>query len=350
MRVFLYEFVTGGGWWHYPGLPAGSLLAEGTAMVQAMAADLVASADVVATRDARLPLELPPHCEVIDVKSASDDLEAVQRLAATADWTLLIAPETGGILLQRAKLVETAGGRLLSPGSPLVEIAGNKQATAELLAAAGVRVPRGRLLAPESNDALPYVSYPVIIKPVDGCGSQNVRLLLSEQSPSEWRGLIGDYRVEEFVAGLPASVAVLCGPNGNYALPVCEQRLSADGRFAYVGGRLPLEANLAVRGRRLALIAVSTLPQLRGYIGIDLVLGKAADGSGDYVIEINPRLTTSYVGLRALSRPNLAAAMIAAASGQAPTLSFKNEQVEFTATGIVTSRHSPLTTHTNPKR
>ena len=33
--------------------------------------------------------------------------------------------------------------------------------------------------------------------------------------------------------------------------------------------------------------------------------------SGDRVIEINPRLTTSYVGLRALARFNLAEALLA---------------------------------------
>ena len=61
----------------------------------------------------------------------------------------------------------------------------------------------------------------------------------------------------------------------------------------------------------------------------------ADDGSGDYVIEINPRLTTSYVGLRALARTNLAAAMLAVVAGQSANLCFGTEQVEFTADGTV---------------
>jgi predicted ATP-grasp superfamily ATP-dependent carboligase len=253
---------------------------------------------------------------------------------------MLIAPETGGALLQRARLVEAAGGRLLSPASPVVEVAGNKQATAELLAAVGVRVPRGKLW----GHATPVLSYPAVIKPVDGCGSQNVQLLLNKSSSVERHEFIhGSYRVEEFVAGLSASVAVLCGPNGHFALPACEQRLSTDGRFTYLGGRLPLEPDLDARARRLALAAVGALRQPRGYIGVDLILGVSVDGSSDHLIEINPRLTTSYVGLRALSRTNLAAAMITVASGEAPTLSFKNEQVEFTASGNFTSHHSPFT-------
>src|SRR5262249_44772447 len=118
------------------------------------------------------------------------------------------------------------------------------------------------------------------------------------------------------------------------ALPACQQILSADGRFSYRGGKLPLEARFYRRARVLALAATAALPEPRGYLGVDLVLGEADDGSGDYVIDINPRLTTSYVGLRALARTNLAAAMLAVVGGRSPNLCFGAEQLEFTADGI----------------
>ncbi len=72
-----------------------------------------------------------------------------------------------------------------------------------------------------------------------------------------------------------------------------------------------------------------------GYLGVDLILGDHDDGSRDFVIEINPRLTTSYVGLRAASRSNLAQAMLDVAGGRLPTLSFHNEPIEFDADGTV---------------
>jgi predicted ATP-grasp superfamily ATP-dependent carboligase len=75
-----------------------------------------------------------------------------------------------------------------------------------------------------------------------------------------------------------------------------------------------------------------------GYIGIDMVLGQRADGASDAVIEMNPRLTTSYIGLRALARSNLAGAILAAAQGKQPVLSFAGEGVEFTADGTVMRR------------
>jgi hypothetical protein len=46
-----------------------------------------------------------------------------------------------------------------------------------------------------------------------------------------------------------------------------------------------------------------------------LVLGEPEDGSGDVAIEINPRLTTSYLGLRQLARFNFAAMLLAIATG-----------------------------------
>ncbi len=46
-------------------------------------------------------------------------------------------------------------------------------------------------------------------------------------------------------------------------------------------------------------------PTVRGFVGLDLLLGDRP--SEDCVIEINPRLTTSYVGLRRMIHGNLAA-------------------------------------------
>jgi predicted ATP-grasp superfamily ATP-dependent carboligase len=142
-------------------------------------------------------------------------------------------------------------------------------------------------------------------------------------------------RLERYIPGSAASVAVLCGPAQRLALPACEQRLSDDGHFRYLGGRTPLPVELDRRAQRLALAALATLPDPLGYLGVDLVLGDQADGSGDHVIEINPRLTTSYVGLRAICRENLAAAMLAVAAGKPATLSFHAGPVEFDADGTI---------------
>ena len=339
MRIFIYEFVTGGGCLDSGEPPTDSLLAEGCAMVQAITADFSAmdGVEVLTTRDLRLTSFHPPRCRVREVAEQSRRGAAIIELAQAADWTLLIAPESGGALSQRCEMVESVGGQLLSPSSIVVELASSKQLTADRLMEHGIPVPRGVVVNRDKREWPSSLPFPVVVKPDDGCGSQNMQLVHKNNRDS-WRfhSSVPRLRIEEFVIGIPASVAVLCGPTGHFPLPACEQCLSADGRFTYLGGRLPLVPRLNVRAHRLAMMAIAVLPDPRGYIGVDLVLGNADDGSGDYVIEINPRLTTSYIGLRSLSQTNLAAAMFAVFCGENPNLSFSSEQLEFSADGVLT--------------
>jgi predicted ATP-grasp superfamily ATP-dependent carboligase len=348
MRVFIYEFVTGGGLWGgltslpcqastFPASPStASLLKEGRAMVQAVTSDFCAlpEVEVCTTRDARLSELHPTECRVVATARAVDERQALERLAAEADWTLLIAPETAGALADRCQIVESVGGRLISPSTQVVQIAADKQATAELLTQRGVPTPPGAVIAPGRGGIPSRITFPAVLKPVDGCGSEGVRLI---RDPAELFEVAIDrpMRLEEFVPGVAASVAVLAGSAGCHALPACQQRLSKDGRFSYLGGRLPLSAALDRRSRQLAQAAIAALPEPRGYIGVDMVLGEADNGSGDRVIEINPRLTTSYVGLRAASQTNLASAMLAVAAGQEPDLRFGDQPVEFTTDGRI---------------
>ncbi|MEX0978077.1 MAG: ATP-grasp domain-containing protein, partial [Pirellulales bacterium] len=119
------------------------------------------------------------------------------------------------------------------------------------------------------------------------------------------------------------------------ALEPSLQHLAGPGDFSYQGGSLPLEPSMASRARRLAARAVGSLPGPVGYLGVDLIMGDDPAGSGDVVIEINPRLTTSYVGLRALSRVNLAATMIAVACGREIELCWNSGKIVFTSSGTV---------------
>ena len=307
-------------------------------MVQAVASDLLAlpGARVWTTRDGRLPPLHPAGCQVTTIAGAEEEEDVLSRLAALADWSLLIAPESNKALLDRTRRVEKCGGRLLSPPSRIVEIAAHKQRAAEWLSARGVSVPTGQIVRP--GEPIPTHYERSVIKPLDGCGSQDVRLFANHAELRAGLAAVDrPMRIETYVHGLAASVAVLCGPNEQLALPACEQRLSGDGRFTYLGGRTPLAADLDRRARQLASAAVGTLPDPIGYIGVDLVLGVPEDGSGDYVIEINPRLTTSYVGLSAACHGNLAAAMLAVAAGRPATLSFRRQAVEFAADGTILS-------------
>ena len=296
--VFVYEFVTGGGCYSMPGglQPAGSMLAEGWAMLQAVAADLlrIPETAVHVIRDRRLPAqELPGIC-VHPVGTAVDERKVFSALSRRAAGTVVIAPETGGALLDRVRWVDEAGGNSWGPGEDLVAVATDKQQLAERLAAHDVPVPVGRSLEP--GEALPKdFRYPAVLKPRDGAGSQDIWRIAAWTADAPRLTTVG--RLEEFCPGLAASVALLAGPGQLVPLPPCAETLSTNGCFTYLGGYLPLPEHLAQRAQSLALRAARTLPQPRGYFGVDLVLGEKADGSQDFVIEVNPRVTTSYIGL-----------------------------------------------------
>lgn len=303
-------------------------------MIGALAADLqrIAGCRVVALRDPRVVQLSLGRGDVVEVLSRFSHDEEVDRLAAEADATILIAPEFDGILSKLARRVTGVGGKLLSPSLEFIRVAANKQRTCDTLKAAGVPTSPGITL--ESDEPLPAeFGYPAVLKPVDGAGSQDtyfIRDAYDKPPAYAW-----PRRLESYVEGMAASVAVLCGPAGRASLLPCRQRISEDGRMRYLGGELPLAAGFAERARSLAERAVAALPAAVGYVGVDLVLGRAPDGSEDVVIEVNPRLTTSYVGLRAASRTNLAEAMLRVAEGQAPSIEFADRAIEFDASGNV---------------
>lgn len=334
-RIFVYEFVSGGGCYSAPGefVPAGSLLAEGQAMLAAVAADLQGlPAAVCILRDRRLPALPLGDCEVSWVAGADQEREAFARLTAAADGTIVIAPEIGGALVSRAGWVGRCGGTLWSPGPVVVALASDKHHLAEHLAAAGVPVPTGRPLA--ADEALPRDwQYPTVLKRRDGAGSQDVWRIDRWSAGAPRLAVPG--RLEAYCPGLAASVALLCGPSGCFALPACAQHLTDDGRFEYQGGRVPLPFDLAQRAQRLAERTAAALPEPRGYLGVDLVLGEAADGSQDFVIEVNPRLTTSYIGLRELCTGNLMGHLADVLAGRPAALCWRSGAVEFDAGGGV---------------
>jgi len=308
MRVVVYEYTCARAG---PAL-GGALHSEGRAMLAAVLDDFRRIPGVEATT--------PP---------AGEERAALCAAARSSDHVLLIAPEFNGLLAERCRWVEEAGGRLLGPSSAAVRLTADKLRLARRLRAAGVPTPPcTRCPGPER--------FPAVLKPRDGAGSQATFLVRdrdelthrSAQAAAEgWRG---ELVLQPFVPGTAASVAMLLGPGRCVPLPPAAQHLSDDGRFHYQGGRVPLAAGLRERAVALARRAVEAVPGLSGYVGVDLVLGDE-----DQVIEINPRLTTSYVGLRALARTNLAEAMLRVAAGDDVAPRWRKGEIDFRADGTI---------------
>ena len=82
-----------------------------------------------------------------------------------------------------------------------------------------------------------------------------------------------------------------------------------------------------------AVRACEAITGLCGYIGVDVVLTE----SDAVVIEVNPRLTTAYLGVRAVLEENVAALALAACDGALPARPTPRRRVFFTAAGRIVS-------------
>lgn len=311
MTLFVYEHITAT-------MPASdaSLYREGRAMRDALIADLHAT----------------PGVEVASFSPERSFDECVRE----SDTVWLIAPEFEGILFDLARRVEAAGKPLLGPSSSAIQRTTDKLALARHWRQSGIPTPPAARYADWQNG-----TFPVVVKPIDGCGSTATSLVSNEAevdlalARAEKEGYGSDRLiVQPFAPGLPASVAFLIGRREVIPLVPTVQRVSPNSHFAYEGGELPIPPSLSERAVRLARQAIDCVPGLFGYVGVDLILSEHEDGSDDVAIEINPRLTTSYVGLRALAEFNLAEAVVSLALEKpVPLVRWKSGQVRFRPDG-----------------
>jgi len=314
-----------------PSIPD-SLLHEGRGMAEALADDLIAAGFEV---DRMIDQMVCPNKEIPSpgltyhrLQSAAEERILFDRLAANADRTLLIAPETDGSLAERVRWTIQANGRLLGPSQDIIELTADKHRLSIHLAAAGIPVPVGMALAVGSQLPADF-PYPAVLKPRDGAGSQETMLL---HQPDPGRPVPFEARLEKYAVGQTASVAVLGGPGGTAALPACNQLLSQDGTFTYLGGSLPLIGELAHRAQELAVRAATACGEFCGYMGVDLILGNHAEE--DCVIEINPRLTTSYLLLRQAAQENLAESIVRWSLEHCPPPSFSLAPAGFSLSSL----------------
>jgi predicted ATP-grasp superfamily ATP-dependent carboligase len=303
MRVFIFEYVTGGGCAD-DGMLA-DLATEGDMMLAAVVCDLldIEGVEVTICRDRRLLApELPIQIEWVDDEWKSAWLTCLDRTEAV----LPIAPETDGILERLCHDVALSGRVLLNSPAEAVALAASKQATIECLEAAGLPVvPSWR-----ADRLPPLKAETFVVKPDRGVGCQDIRLLTDEHalidfisqqhSPAEWL-------VQPYIEGSPASLSLMVGTDGLCLLGRNIQHV------AMINDRLVL-LGCVVNGLqdsrsdlfRLAQQVCQAMPGLWGYVGIDLVIGD----NGPVLLEVNPRLTTSYVGLSKSIGNNVAELML----------------------------------------
>lgn len=347
MRILVYEFVSGGGLAGQD-VPA-SLAREGSAMRAALVSDLAAIGrhQIVTTADPRFPLDSAPGVEVVTLPRGSAAL--LDSLLESTDAVWLVAPETNRCLERLAARAEQRGTVLLGSSAAAIRRASDKTRLPCRLARHGVSHPITRVLSPVSDDEVAWriaareVGYPVVVKPGRGAGCAGVCLArdageLQDAVDMARRATTrsGPLLLQHYVPGVAASVSLLADGRRAVALTVNAQAVRASRPFSYRGGCTPVDHPLTKRAVEAALRTCQALPGLRGYVGVDLVL----TASEAVVIEVNPRLTTAYLGVRSALEGdggNVAALALAACAGVLPTPPPVRTSVRFTASGRILS-------------
>jgi len=203
----------------------------------------------------------------------------------------------------------------------------------------GVAAPAARTLprAADLHRLAADMEYPVVVKPWRGAGCGGVGLARDAAEFAQAVALAraegaGRLLLQPFLRGVAASVSLIGDGSRAFALAVNAQHIRVGLPFAYDGGATPLEHPQAAQAVECALAAYRALPGLVGYVGVDLVLTEA----GPVVTDVNPRLTTAYLGVRAALDVNVAALALEACLGRLPPPPGPpRRRVRFTADGAV---------------
>ena len=118
--------------------------------------------------------------------------------------------------------------------------------------------------------------------------------------------------VQEFIEGTDVSVSLIS--DGKKAIPLSlnEQFVELkDDKGTYVGGKLPFESKYKNEAFEIATKAVETIDGLKGFVGVDLIINAdEKDIYSVYLLEINSRFTTPYVGLKEIANFNIGKSII----------------------------------------
>ncbi|MFW9914973.1 MAG: ATP-grasp domain-containing protein [Candidatus Thorarchaeota archaeon] len=301
MDIFICEFVSGGGLASED--VSSSLFSEAFAMLRVLASGFAASGDQVVTLlDERIaPIkEILPATTAFTINSKADFFRKLKEQAANTDLVVCVAPETDGCLYHCSQLLEKAApGRLIGCSKEFVELAGDKWQTAQHLDSMKLPTPKTHLTTFGEADA--YLrenpgSY--VVKPRDGVSGEGLVLV---STPNDLENALQHFSylrdekflLQEFIEGRHGSLSFVCGET---PMPVSANRQIIDinekGFFEYSGGEIPWDHPQIPAVLEKGLKFLENSPGSKGWIGIDFVL----NSSNHWLIECNPRVTSSIVG------------------------------------------------------
>lgn len=303
LKILVFEYISGGGL-AGQALPP-SLAAEGGMMLQALIGDLKSLPDI------QLSVPLDARCakpallqdsEITVVDSGQDIMAMLPALLAEADLFWPIAPESGGILRRLAEMAIACNTETLLSDPATLALCADKWATYKELTKHRLPAVETRLLGDSAEGWIGDL----VVKIADGVGCQDSFVVNADHLPAAIAGLreSGRYIIQPYKTGQAASLSCLFKRGQGWLLCCNQQQIVLGrGRFSLQGCLVNVDNPKRKFYQHLVAAIAEAMPGLWGYVGIDVI--ETAE-VGPLVLEINPRLTTSYVGIRQATGINVA--------------------------------------------
>jgi predicted ATP-grasp superfamily ATP-dependent carboligase len=256
---------------------------------------------------------------VEDLRRAGHEVQVADSIPPKrpADLVVVIAPSTGRTLYNLVKSCEEEGLDVVDSPSTAVFVATDKALLYKNLEAHGVRTPK--TLISRYEEGLKAIERAlaafgkVVVKPADGNGCAGLSIVSRpEEAPialsnAKQSSRLPYFLAQEYVEGENLSVCLLASDDAVVPLSINVQRVHLKGPrepSMYTGSVVPYQDSEEVL--RAALRAVKSLGHVKGFFGVDLVL----KGGEPYIVEVNPRFTTSYLALREVCEDNVPDLMV----------------------------------------
>ncbi|AIJ05930.1 hypothetical protein JH146_1087 [Methanocaldococcus bathoardescens] len=233
------------------------------------------------------------NLKIVEIEDENEIEEKLNNILKSEkiNYALTIAPEDENILYNLTKIIEKYPVKNLGCSSEAIKIAGNKYLT-YLAIKDSVKTPKT------------FTPKKYVVKKIDSCGG---KFNLFDEN----------FLIQEFVDGENLSVSLIVGKK-IYPLSLNRQYIDERG---FIGGDVNIEHKLKDKIFNEAIKAVKCIDGLNGYVGVDVIVNDEI-----YIIEINPRITTTIYGLK--TKPSLAELLIKNANNE--ELKFKVKGEKFT--------------------
>ena len=302
-KIFVCEFITGGGLCAEQ-LPE-SMVKEGALMRDALLQDLShLPYKIYTTVDARLkPPRNVEKCIVVQPDANIWQVWEAQIKLVDAVW--IIAPETDGLLQYLTQLAVRYGKRILGCGLVSVKVTSEKLTTCLALQKAGIST-----IPTHTYDDWKKTDITWLAKPNDGAGCGDTVCFDNSDELQDWfaqNGRRHTHVIQAYQEGTPASISCVMHQGKAEVLSCNTQLVSVENKaLAFKGCVVNGMKAHWQQFQTIAQKVAQAMPDLAGYVGIDVIVTSREI----CVVEINPRLTTSYAGLHKATGVNLAELII----------------------------------------